>query len=207
MGKGSQPKKQKNNTLPGVQSVPRRKSRGRARMNDLENRGEVIEARVRMLGKSPNDNAARKAAKAPSHSCEAGRALVLSEGEVVGESLYKMFAGFQAAQDRYMRLTTGLSLHAGCAKLETTPERFETRADDRPDLRSEEEKLKDATNRWMAWQGRIGRLDVKRRALINQVSIRDEFLVVIEKRGAKLTGRGADFVDAMKALAKSSGTL
>lgn len=77
------------------------------------------------------------------------------------------------------------------------PERFETREDDKPDLRSEDECHRDAVNDWMRWRGYIGQLRSDQQFALFEV-VRGRAEPVVE---AELTrGGGGRSVDALRAL-------
>lgn len=77
------------------------------------------------------------------------------------------------------------------------PERFETREDDKPDLRSEDERHRDAVNDWMRWRGYVGQLRSDQQFALFEV-VRGRAEPVVE---AALTRAGERFVDALKELA------
>ena len=77
------------------------------------------------------------------------------------------------------------------------PERFETRADDRPDIRSEDERDRDAVNGWMGWRGALQSLGAHDASLIIRASRQTCGALVI---GGEVSTTGSAFVAAMRAL-------
>lgn len=187
-------------SLPELARTPKRDRNGcfaeRTRQQpDPAPETTVLDARKRQTG-----------AKDPQHpalSEGAGRAIIATrEGDEQKkkesiERLWNVYKGLTAAEARYMRLVLGKQVHAKTAKIEMMPERFETRADDKPDLRSEEERHRDAVNTWMRWRGMVEHLPVAMRvAIFNTVYDR----VTVYDAG-EVTGHGRKFVKAMELLA------
>lgn len=153
----------------------------------------ALQARARMMGAEgrPLEVMRTQALGEP-----AGQAIYLiygkSDPELAAE-LWQTYATFTACEARYARVVLGKSLHAKTGKIETMPERFEAREDDQPDLRSEDEKHRDAVNAWIHWHGLIGQL--------HAVYQRDLFDVVRGRReavgGGVVTRAGERFVEAL----------
>ena len=136
-------------------------------------------------------------AKAPSLECDAGRVLhALCAADEI-PALWGVYARLTAAEESYVRHKIGGRLHAKTAKIEMAPERFETRADDVIDTRTDEEKLRDATNRWMRWQGYLGCLDSHQQSAIQSV-VRGRSIVF---RDGYATPDGRVYVSALRKLA------
>ena len=83
------------------------------------------------------------------------------------------------------------------ARLDMLPERFETRADDRPDIRSEDERDRDAVSSWMRWQGALQALGAHDASLIIRASRQTCGALVI---GGRLSTTGSVFVAAMRSM-------
>lgn len=124
-----------------------------------------------------------------------GRALALTCDPDTAERLWQWFVTMTTAEARYHR-SIGKSIHAKTAKLEMMQERFETRDDDRPDLRTQDERDRDAVTGWMRWQGYLGRLDAADSAAIFRVYRHGAVAVV----SGVVTRAGKRFVAAMLAL-------
>jgi len=186
--------------LPEIESAPRRKSRGRKRMDEIKTEPHaektVLEARSRHSGGKDVQEV-----RHPVYSEPAGQAIMAlqtgRDAQQRGVRLWDTFVGFTTAEDRYARRYLGLRLHAKTAKLEMMPERVETRPDDTPDLRSDAEKDRDAVNNWMRWRGFIGHLpSQKQQAIFNIVYGRS-----LAMEGGEVTSCGRQFVDALSELA------
>lgn len=184
--------------LPELADAPRKLKRGRARMDEIKSEPEaertVLEARARQAGKQPKDlNEMRD----PAYGEAAGVAILAIHGGDTAKRLWAAYRGFTAAEATYAKYYLGLSLHAQTAKLEMMPERLETRPDDRPDLRTEEERSRDASNNWMRWQGLIMHLPCHQQAAIYDVA----YGRVEPMSQGKVTDHGRRFVVAMEAFA------
>ena len=95
------------------------------------------------------------AARNPMLSDDAGRAIWLEtgRGNPTREQapLWSLLCDITRSYATYCA-SIGKSPHAKCGKIEFLPERFEVRADDRPDLRSREEKDIAAARSWRSWK-------------------------------------------------------
>lgn len=110
--------------------------------------------------------------------------------------LWQTFRNCDAADDAYARRFVGTRRFPNVGKLEYLPERFETRDDDRPDSRTQDEKDRDAVNRWMHWQGLLGRIGRDHHTAIVDAMRHRARLV----HAGKLTRTGTAFIAAMRAL-------
>ena len=199
MGKGDKRRNRKPLDLPALKPAPKPKKRGRARMAQLnaerDPRRTALSARARMMGMTDTE-IDRDEMRTAALGEAAGRALYLGCPPDAARR-WGVYAGLTAAEARYSRTVLGKNLHAKCAKIEMMPERFEARQDDMPDLRSEDERHRDAVNSWMRWQGYVGQLSSFQQTAIWAI-VRGRIEPVHD---AKLTQPGKLFVDAMGALA------
>jgi len=154
----------------------------------------VFAARARQAGKKPKDltEMDREA-----YGEAAGVAILAIHGGDTAKRLWDAYRGFTAAEATYAKYYLGLRLHAATAKLEMMPERLETRPDDKPDLRTEEERSRDAANAWMRWQGFIMHLPCYQQAAIYDVS----YGRVEPMSEGRITDHGRRFVWAMERFA------
>ena len=191
MGKGDRRKKQ---PLPKLAPAPRKKARGHARMREIRNLDNVVlQARARHCG-----GADIEAMKSQMLGDDAGKALwMVLGGDAV--KAYEAFNGYRGAQERYHRIALGKSLHAKTAKIETAPERFETRPDDQPDLRTEDERHRDAINNYQRWMDLMGRIPLHLSASIH--SAINGWVILID--AGQVTPKGKAFCDACVALAEA----
>lgn len=174
--------------------VVRKQTNGRAR-RPVEKRDKSIQnlkARCRQMGKL-DDNADEM--RAAMIGEDPGRALALTCDPDTAARLWQWFVDMSAAEARYHR-SIGKSLHAKTARLEVLADRFETRADDRPDLRTQDERDRDAVTGWMRWQGYLGRLSAADQSAIFMVYRHGAVAVV----SGVVTRAGKRFVAAMLAL-------
>lgn len=152
----------------------------------------VWEARARQTSGKPADM------NNPALAEAAGQAIYAVLGGDEAKAAWEAYAGFTAAEASYHRHYTGLRLYAKTAKLEMAPERFEARADDRPDLRTEEERSRDAVNRWMRWRGLVMHLPSHQQEAIFDAA----YGRCPQMDAGKVTGAGERTARACAALAK-----
>lgn len=128
----------------------------------------------------------------------AGQAIALgSRDKPEADRLWDVFWKLDRADATYHARILGRGRHAKCGKVEYMPERFEARADEASDYRTEEERDRSAVNAWMRWHGHVGHL-----ASYEQTSIWDGVYLRCDlHRGGKLTTAGTAFVAAMRLLA------
>lgn len=186
--------------MPALAKVPKRetKARGRARMEQIsqesqqEAQSTVLEARARQMGK-PAKEARNMNTERLSEG--AGQAIdIICEPEDA-KRLWSHWTALTGAEDRYHR-SIGMSINAKTAKLEMTPETFETRSDDRPDLRTEEERDRDAERAWDTWKSHLAKLPTHSSMAII-IAMRDWATLA---EGGQITPAGRRFVDAMERL-------
>lgn len=206
MGKGD--KRRKKKSLPKLAATPKRKNRGWARMRDIQIAEEqvardptithtVLDARARLLGKDPAKH--RDEMRSPIASDEAGRAIMSALRGDHQKKAWGAYTGLISARDRFYR-SIGKSPYPKTGNIETAPERFETRADDRPDLRTQEQKDVAAEAAWMRWQGYVMRLSIAEQTAIWDHVTRG----VIVHENALTTWRGRLFAEALLKLAEVS---
>lgn len=180
--------------------TPRRKKRGKARMQELDGERDpqaaVLSVRARMMG-LPDTAKARDEMKNQALGEPAGRAICIRHEGAAAARLWGVYRGLTGAEECYARRVLGKGLHPKTAKVEMVPERVEADPDESPDLRDEEERHRDATNVWMRWRGYVGHLSVHDQAAI--------FCVVRGRKepiaDAELTPAGEHFVSALEKLA------
>lgn len=158
--------------MPALAPVKKRAAQGKKRMTQLAAQEPdapkvVLEARARHVGVRPRAETLA-AMRSEMLSEPAGQAIWLATGcgqpnagtgrLDAAQRLWRVYARLTAAEYAYQARILGRTAYPKCARIEAMPERFETRADDRPDLRREEERDKDTVNNWMRWQGHIGQL-------------------------------------------------
>ena len=147
---------------------------------------------------------ARHAGAAPSHDmlapvwCEpAGRALAIGAPDEYAK-LFALFVAYDSAMRTYSRIVLGRSRHPAVSKLEFMQERFETRADDVIDLRSEDERIADARESHARWVADLGKLRSWDRIIIERAALQTETMQIC----GQLTSAGRSFVAAMIRLAE-----
>lgn len=185
--------------MPELAQAPRkhkdgRKKRKAGHVADSNPCLTVLEARARHMGKAGRAGEM----KHPALSEAAGQAIFATLGAEAAEKAWEAYAGLTAAEASYHRYYTGLRLNAKTAKIEMAPERFEARADDRPDLRSEEDRARDAVNRWMRWRGLVMHLPSHQQEAIFDAA----YGRCPQMDGGKPTGAGERLAWACDALAK-----
>ncbi|PIY28387.1 MAG: hypothetical protein COZ09_10070 [Comamonadaceae bacterium CG_4_10_14_3_um_filter_60_42] len=186
-------------SLPDLAEVPKAKKRGRARMEELNAEPDaqmvVLTARARQSGISPKDI---METRDPAYGEAAGRAIYVTHKPEVAQRLWAVYRAFTASEAMYLRLCLGLRLHAATAKLEMMPgDDFQVRPDDKPDLRTEDEKASDASNAWARWRGYFTSMADYHQDAISDVS----YGRVDAMDGGRLTDHGRRFVVAMERFA------
>lgn len=191
-------KRRAKKAMPELASAPRRKTRGRKRMAEIKADPEaertVLEARARQSGLQPKELTEMRN---PALGEAAGRAFYAIRHPEQAKRLWSVYTAFTAAEAHYAKHYLGLRLHANTAKLEMMVERIETRADDKPDFRTEEERSRDASNNWMRWRGLIMHLaNPDQRVIFDVAYGRAEPM-----DAGQITTTGAHFVAAIERLA------
>lgn len=156
-------------------------------------RSVVITARSRLIGEAASDSLLSPMLCEP-----AGRAIKIGarNSDEAGK-LWDVFKRLDAADETYFRRAIGRPRFPSVAKLEMMPETFETRPDDKPDLRDKDQKDRDAVNSWMRWQGYMGCLASHERHAITSVMRHTAGDTHV---GQTLTTAGQAFVAAMRVL-------
>lgn len=154
-------------------------------------RETVKEARARAMGREATD-----LMLSPMFCEEAGRAIAIG-AKADAQVLWAVFLGCDKAEHTYFARIIGRPRFPNISKLEHMPERLETRDDDNPDTRSDDEKHRDASNTWMRWQGYLGQIPRHQRRAIQRASWHQDEL----HKGGRLTVHGEAFVAAVRSLA------
>lgn len=182
--------------------TPRKKSRGRKRMDEIrQERAEqnphrtALEARARQMGHDPDK---WQMMQFQALGEPAGQALFAAHTVEDAVGLWSVYAGLTNAEARYHRVCLGKSMAAKVAKVEFLPESFEINPEDEPDLRDEDEKHRSAANNWDRWLGWFNELGLAERSIIQSVS-RGWTDPMID---GKLTAKGKEFVSAIEQLSK-----
>ncbi len=185
--------------------APKRKKRGRERMTQLAAEPAdpdaprvALAARARQMGLDAGDRAVRRDMADPSHGEPATRALLLSEEEDGAKPLIDAYRALTASYRQYTGTVLGVSAYPKTGRIEMRPEQFEARPDDRPDLRSEDERHRDAANAWAGWRDKLDALGTARAsavwtAVFGFADLHD---------GSRITSAGRRFVEAMKEIAE-----
>lgn len=155
-------------------------------------RKTALTARVRMLNRPKGD----PSLPIYGHPCGVAiDALAVSLDEAL--ALWALFDRIDKADAAYCRHVLGVRRFAKTAKIELLPERMETNADaPAADLRSDEEKHRDAQNGWGRWTACLARLNARHR-----LAITDTMRGVREPtRDGKVTRAGHEMVDGLRAM-------
>lgn len=152
----------------------------------------VMHARARQMGYKPSD-----ALLSPMLCEQAGQAIRIGAKTAdEARNMWDTFCAFDGVHERYCRCVLNTSRHPPVSKMEFMPERMETRADDRPDLRTEDEKIRDARNAMSEWDDNLSKLQRWDEKIIRSVSRQCETLHV----NGDLTNAGISFINAMRQL-------
>tara|TARA_Y100000310_G_scaffold257071_1_gene265052 strand:- start:2495 stop:3166 length:672 start_codon:yes stop_codon:yes gene_type:complete len=175
----------------------------RARTDEQDADRVALEARCRQAGWTEPKGGwvAEELAKARLQSMEGQAGLAITIGakdDKERQRLWNVWRGLDGAEATYYRRILGKSRHAKTAKIEMQPpEAFEARPDDKPDLRDDDQKDRDAVNGWMRWRGYLGHLKTHERVSISQALQHKAGLV----KDGKLSVSGVTFLAAMRVLA------
>lgn len=151
----------------------------------------VIAARSRHTGKSAD------AVRSEMYGDICGKAIAIgAESADEASQMWETFKALTGDAETYYRRRIGRPLFPNVSRLEFLPDRMETRADDRPDLRSPDEKEADARNRWAMWRGRLDRMTKAEATAIDSAM---RHIVILFHMG-RLTRHGLRFIEAMRAL-------
>lgn len=162
-------------------------------------RKTALEARAKMLGKPKGDPSL------PLYGHPCGIAIDAMAADLdEALALWEIFDRIDKAHAAYCRHVLSVRRFAKTAKIELMPERMETSADaPAPDLRSEDERHRDAQNGWARWTARLARLDARQRTAIT-----DTMRGVCEPvRDGKVTCAGREMVAGVKALVEKREAL
>lgn len=155
-------------------------------------RKTALDARVRMLTRPKGDPSM------PIYGHPCGVAIdALADNLDEALALWELFDRIDKADAAYCRHVLGRRRFAKTAKLELLPEKLETSADaPAADLRSDDEKHRDAQNGWARWTARLSRLSAQQRLAITDTlrGVRDPI------RDGKVTRAGRDMVDGIRAM-------
>lgn len=151
----------------------------------------VISARVRQTGMAADT------VRAEMFGDICGKAIGMgAKSAEEARDLWQTFKALTGDAETYYRRRIGRPLFPNVSRIEFLPDRMETRADDRPDLRSADEKEADARNRWTMWRGRLDRMT---KAEATAIDIAMRHIVILFHMG-RLTRHGLRFVEAMRTL-------
>lgn len=136
----------------------------------------ALEARGRKFS-GDTSHEARKALSAPHMCCELG---FIMETQIEGASeldrkfqinrLWRIWCAYVGAYSRYRQAKGYPAVHPAGASIVTAPEPMQTEGYE-PDLRDFDERLRDATNAYMRWEGHMGYIDNRAQSLL--VALRD----------------------------------
>lgn len=151
-----------------------------------------MQARANALGKCPTADLLL-----PSLETEAGKCLYVGVTDKAERGrLFQTFMDYDRALSLYSLRILGRQRFPAVSKMEFMPERLETRADDRPDLRTEDEKADSAKKAMRLWGDRLNQLQPAWARIIRSVSYQQETLVNF----GQLTTAGRSFIAAIRAL-------
>lgn len=154
----------------------------------------VLTARCVQMGKEPTE-ANRLAASWQIMGDPAGRAIAAeARDDMEAGKLWELFRRYDACHDAHHRRIIGRPRFPNVSKVEFLPETFEAREDEATDIRTQDEKDRDAANRWHRCMAVIYKLARhEREALMGAL-----FLRVPLTKGATCTTAGRQFVMALR---------
>lgn len=213
MGKGDRKTKAKRNQrkmaaaiagVPELEGTPKRQPNGdlrRANDRPTDPRKTALQARVRAFG-GEDTVKGRQAVSGQHMGCQIGMVIQDQCGTTEAQALWKTFAAWVAAEDRYRSRYLGQTEHAKCPSLVMVPERVETDTGHTVDIRSNAEKDAQAVSTWMRWQGHLGHLSQGLCAALHDARL-DRATLWTDRAP---TNRGMIALSALRALTKVSVT-
>ena len=205
MGKGDRRTKAKRNQKQfedavALAEIPKRRKCGRRREyteSAQDPRKTALDARCRLFGVTPNRKN-RSALSGQHNGAQLGMVMEaqVARGDIPG--LWAVVQGFAAAERTYRLRYLGQSGTAKGASISMVRERMETDQSHSVDLRSQEERDRDAVNNWMRWRGYLGHLSAAEQTLLHDLD---------ENREGALwdggpTAKGLATLDAVRRLKK-----
>lgn len=147
--------------------VPRQKARGAARMREIRDKPqhEVLNARCVRFGLAPNAKN-RDIVRSPWMCCDLGFVIEARCGNAEAARLWDVFARWCRAEATYRARYLGQSEQPAAAALLMIPERMESDQSATVDLRTPDERDRDAVRAWMHWQGLLGHLSASQRTAL-----------------------------------------
>ncbi|WP_420013961.1 hypothetical protein [Tateyamaria sp.] len=160
----------------------------------------ALASRARRAGLA-DDRDGRKAASVSYMGFPEGLALHSVHGNDTAR-LWNVWQGYSMAEDAYAYHYMGTRRRASGMKLKAIRDRVEAE-DFKRDTRTVDEKARDAVNRWMTWQGYLGRISSQQMATIKAVYWCEGPPLWVQAPGFKpaATMAGVAFVRAIEALA------
>lgn len=182
--------------LPELAETPKREKSGRKRRRTRTSDGTDRDAADVALKARARQMASKDIAAMRDTALEtgAGRAIRASCSKDTAEKLLAVWGGYVAAWSRLAKHDLGISPDAKVARLEMLPDRFGVRPDDKPDLRTDEQKAKDARNAWQPYRVAFAKLPQRDRVAINTARVTTVDMVEL----GKATPAGKRFVAALK---------
>ncbi len=199
MGKGDKRGKHKP-MIAELATIPRKQPNGRLRQRSdspRDARRAALSARCRKLGLMDNKQN-RKDVSAQHMSDAMGWIMDRECKPDQIRTLSGVWSGMLSAHRTYSLRYLGQSGSPKGATMAMVTEKMETDKSHSVDLRSPEERDRDAVSNWMRWQGYLGCLSARDRALL--ADARQQAEDTLWQR-AKPTGRGLNTLTALKALA------
>lgn len=176
---------------------PKRSAEERAERNPA---GVALKARAAKVG-HPDDRHGQQKMQAPWYENEQGQviAIIHAHDAIAIAPLWAAWAGLTGSDYTYCRKILGASRHPQGAAIAVVPDRLEARPDDKPDDRSEEDKIRDAKNAKAAWELRLRRLPYWSRIAIDAQMIGSGPQLIKDRIA---TPPGRKFVEALAMLAE-----
>ena len=174
MGKGDRRTKTKKPPLPALAPVKRKKQArgpGGQFVADPEPMRVALSARARhYTGKDSEDT--RRAMKGVHMGNQLGWVLECEESSKdARRDLWATFEVWCAAEANYRRRYLGQSETAKGAAIGYVPDRMETDKSHSVDLRTSDERDRDAVNTWMRWKGYLGHLSALHCSALHQARL------------------------------------
>ena len=169
--------KAKRAAMPELAPVPTKQPNGRTRrpVDDRDKATENLKARCRQMGLKPTRENMREV-RAQWYGCTAGRVIVAAaSGETARKALWDAICEMRRIVVAYDRSIGAPDRHPACLRLLMPAEELSATAETPPlDMRSDEDKARQAQTRWMQMHGWLAYADPAARSVALSVVLDDQ---------------------------------
>lgn len=165
-------KRARQQAMPELAPVKRKGQNWREAKEGKDPRIPALNARCIRFGLSPN-RANRRIVSGPHMCCDLGFVMEARLKDVDVSRLWSVWQAWCSAERTYRVRILGMGDGPQCAALPLLPEDMQTDQSATVDVRSPDERDRDAVNGWMRWRGFIGHLSTQERVALHQARTGD----------------------------------